>query len=338
MKLLRFTDHGIYCPRADVYIDPWKKVHKAIITHGHSDHARPGNKYYACTKDSVAVLKYRLGQNLNIKGYDYGQTFSVNGVKISFHPAGHIIGSAQVRLEYKGEIWVVSGDYKTQDDHFSGKFEPINCHHFITETTFGLPVYKWDAQTMVMDQINKWWSQNQTNGKVSILTAYALGKAQRIIQNVDQSIGKIYTHGAIENTNEVLRNDGIEVKKTFRITNDQSPKDFVGQLVICPSSAIGSPWMKRFKNYSLAAASGWMALRGMRRRRGLDFGFVLSDHCDWNGLTNTIKETGAEHIYPTHGYTSIFSKWLTENGYQAKVVETEYENESIREDPNPNTA
>ena len=330
MKLLRFTDRGIYCPRADVYIDPWKKVNRAIITHGHSDHARAGNKYYACTNDSVAVLKYRLGKVINVKGYEYGKIIDINGVKISFHPAGHIIGSAQIRLEHKGEIWVVSGDYKTQDDHFSGAFEPLRCQHFITETTFGLPVYKWEDQKTVINQINEWWSLNKSKGIVSILTAYALGKAQRIIQNIDHNIGKIYTHGAIENTNEVLRSSGIRVRKTIRITNEQNPKDYIGQLVICPSSAIGTPWMKRFKHYSLAAASGWMALRGMRRRRGFDFGFVLSDHCDWNGLTKTIKETGAEHIYPTHGYTSIFSKWLTENGYKARVVETEYENESFR--------
>ena len=328
MNLLQFTQRGIYCEKADVYIDPWKPVRRALITHGHSDHARPGHKYYLCAHNSVPILKLRLGNHIKVAGIDYNKELIINGVKISFHPAGHIIGSAQIRVEYKGETWVVSGDYKIEDDGISEAFEPVKCHHFITETTFGLPVYTWKPQKEVFQDIAEWWNDNKEEGKVSVLTAYSLGKAQRIIQNVE-SLGTIYTHGAIENMNKTLRSNGVDIRDTTLVTPETSFSELKGNLVIAPPSALGSPWIKKFKNCSVGIASGWMALRGIRRRRGADRGFALSDHCDWDGLNTAIEQTGAQHIYATHGYTSIFSQWLNEKGYDAQTVSTEYEGESL---------
>lgn len=326
LKLLEFTDRGIYCPQADVYIDPWKPVARALITHGHSDHARWGHQYYLCTKEAAPVIRYRLGE-VNLETVEFGETRIINGVQFSFHPAGHVIGSAQIRVEYKGEVWVVSGDYKLEDDGLSLPFEPIKCHAFISECTFGLPVYKWQSQAAIFQEINDWWRENQATGKVTFLTGYALGKAQRIIQHLDSSIGKIYTHGAIENVNEVLRNQGIILSETTRITPDIDKKNFPGNIIIAPPSALDGLWMRKFKPVSLGIASGWMALRGARRRRAVDRGFVLSDHADWEGLNTAIAATGAEKIFVTHGYTGIFKKWLLEQGYDADEVKTEFEGE-----------
>lgn len=326
MSLLSFTENGIYCAQADVYIDPWRPVKKALITHGHSDHARWGHRYYLCTESAMPVIRYRLG-NVNITTIAFGEEKHINGVSFQFLPAGHILGSAQIRVEYKGEIWVVSGDYKLEDDGLAEAFEPVPCHSFITESTFGLPVYKWQPQEEVFRDINQWWAENKANGKYTILTAYALGKAQRILRHLDPSIGPILTHGAIENTNEIIRQQGIQLPDTVPIASAFDPKTHQGGIVIAPPSAIGSSWIKKFKSASLGVASGWMNLRGTRRRRAVDRGFVLSDHADWEGLNQTIRATGAERIYVTHGYTDIFRRWLIEQGYDAHEVQTEYTGE-----------
>lgn len=324
--LLEFTDKGIYCPPAKVYIDPWRPVDRALITHGHSDHSRWGHKYYLSTVSAKPVIRHRLGP-IKIETIPYGERRNINGVNFTFFPAGHIIGSAQIRVEYQGEIWVVSGDYKLEDDGISEAFQPVRCHNFITECTFGLPVYKWQPQSEVFTEINNWWRSNQAEGKVSVLSAYAVGKAQRILHGLDTSIGKIYTHGAIENTNEVIRKQGIALPETIRVTLNVPKKEYPGSLVLATPSALGSPWMKKFGTSSLGIASGWMSLRGARRRRAADRGFVLSDHADWDGLNQAIADTGAERIFVTHGYTDIFRKWLEEQGYDAHVVSTEYEGE-----------
>lgn len=333
MPLIELNKNGIYCAEADVYIDPWKKVDRALITHGHSDHSRYGHKSYLCTHSSVPIIQHRLGSNINISGIAYGESIRVNGVKISFHPAGHIIGSAQIRLEGKGEVWVITGDYKIQNDGISEPYEPVKCTHFITESTFGLPVYKWDKQSNVIDKINQWWQENKEQNKTTIITAYSLGKAQRILHNVDQSIGKIYCHGAIDKMNNAIRASGKALPETHAIAGDTKPADFFGSLILAPPSALGSPWMKRFRKVSTGIASGWMMLRGARRRRGADRGFVLSDHCDWDGLNGAIEATGAENIYPTHGYTQIYARWLRDKGYNATPLETEFEGETLDKEP-----
>lgn len=327
MDLLQFTDRGIYCPQAGVYLDPWKPVDKAIVTHGHSDHAYAGHQHYLCTTDAMPVIRHRLYLQENFQTLPYGEVVQVNGVNISFHPAGHIPGSAQIRVEYKGEVWVFSGDYKLQHDGISAPFEPVRCHVFITESTFGLPVYKWKSQAEVFDDINTWWRKNQQEGKTSVLTGYTLGKSQRILKNVDPSIGRIFTHGAVDTINRVMREQGIALPDAPRVSDETPKADLKGALIISPPSAVGSPWVRRFLPYSLGVASGWMKLRGTRRRRGADRGFSLSDHADWNDLNTAIRETGAQKVFVTHGYSEIFAHWLNTQGIEAYEVKTKFEGE-----------
>lgn len=321
--LLEFTDRGICCPIGKFYIDPWKPVDDAVITHAHGDHAYWGHKHYLAHHLSREVLLYRLGE-INLQTVEYGETITKNGVQISFFPAGHVIGSAQIRVEYQGEVWVVSGDYKTEDDGISTPFEPVKCHHFISECTFGMPVYTWKPQGEIFSEVNNWWQHNVEAGVSTVIVGYSLGKAQRILQNLDLSIGKVYTHGVIENTNEALRRNGVKLNPTERITQD-TPRDEIRKgIVIAPPSSVGTPWMRRFQPYSFGYCSGWMALRGAKRRRAADRGFVMSDHADWNGLISAIDATGCEKVYLTHGYTATFSRYLREIGFDAHEVHTLY--------------
>ncbi|UZO81952.1 ligase-associated DNA damage response exonuclease [Aquimarina sp. ERC-38] len=323
--LLEFTDKGIYCKVADVYLDPWRPVDKAIISHGHADHSYAGHKKYITHHTNVPIIQHRLG-DINVTGKAYGETFRVNNVLFSLHPAGHIIGSSQIRVEYKGEVWVFTGDYKLEDDGIAEPYEPVSCHTFITECTFGLPAFKWTPQEEVMHDINTWWTQNQSEKKTSVLFGYTLGKAQRLLKHLDTSIGKIYTHGAIENMTEVIRSL-TSLPPTERITRDTKKEDLLGNMVLAPPSAHGSPWIRKMVPYVTASASGWMAFRGARRRRAIDKGFVLSDHCDWQELLTAIRATGATKVISTHGYTEIFSKYLREIGYDARTEKTQYEGE-----------
>ncbi len=325
IPLLVFNDKGIYCEQADVYLDPWKPVQKAIITHGHADHSRWGHKQYITHHTNVPIIKHRLGE-IEVSGRDYGETFSINNVKFSLHPAGHIIGSSQVRVEYKGEVWVFSGDYKTEDDGLAVPFEPVKCDAFITECTFGLPAFKWLPQEQVMNDINSWWQRNQSEGKTSILFGYSLGKAQRLLKFLDPSIGRIFTHGAIENMTEVVR-PFAELPQTIRITREIKKEEIRGGMVLAPPSAHGSTWIRKMVPFETGMASGWMAFRGARRRRAVDRGFVLSDHCDWQGLLSSINATGCERVICTHGYSEIFCRFLNEQGYDARTAETQYEGE-----------
>jgi putative mRNA 3-end processing factor len=331
MSLLEFNDCGIYCSKGNFYIDPWMPVDKAIITHAHSDHARPGNKYYLTHRQAAPIMRYRLGAEINLQTVEYGETIHIKGVKISFHPAGHIVGSAQIRVESDGEVWVASGDYKLENDGLSGNIEIVKCHTFITESTFGMPIYKWESQKDIFEEVNKWWAGNAEKGKASVIGGYALGKAQRIIQNLDASIGPIYTHGAVENVNEIMRASGINLKPTIRATPDISKEEFRKSIIIAVPSALNSPWIRKFQPYSSAIASGWMALRGAKRRKAVDRGFILSDHADWESLNKVIRETGAEKVYVTHGYKSAYSRWLREQGLDAHEVDTLYEGESLEE-------
>jgi putative mRNA 3-end processing factor len=326
--LLTFTDRGIYCEQGDFYIDPWRPVDRALITHGHADHARPGHVRYLATHAALPVMRHRLGE-IEAEGVDYGEVRRIGGVSVSFHPAGHTPGSAQVRVEHKGEVWVVSGDYKTAPDRLCEPFEPVACHAFISECTFGLPVFSWRPEEEIAAEINAWWAANRDAGRISVLGAYSFGKAQRVMSLLDPATGPILTHGAVENTNAVMRAQGLALPDTLRVTPDLDVKAQHGALVIAPPSALGSAWMRRFGPVSTGFASGWMQLRGVRRRRAADRGFVLSDHADWAGLNAAIRETGAERIFVTHGYTEIFRKWLAEEGYDAQIVATEYEGESL---------
>lgn len=328
-QLLTFTDRGIYCPEGDFYIDPWRPVDRALITHGHSDHARPGHAAYLSTESAAPVIRHRLGVAPETIGY--GKTISISGVRVSFHPAGHVPGSAQIRVERAGEVWVVSGDYKVENDGVSEPFEPVACHTFISECTFGLPVFNWQPQPVLMDSINAWWRANQAQGRASLIGAYGLGKAQRLLAGLDPSIGPIITHGAVESINSVLRAQGLVLPQTRTLADGLAAKDITRSMVIAPPSALGSAWARKLGPVSEAVASGWMAVRGIRRRRGADRGFVISDHADWNGLNTAIRATGAERIFVTHGYTVPFRAWLETQGYDAGIVETEFHGEGLEE-------
>ena len=325
--LLIFNDRGIYCPVADVYIDAWKPVHRCIISHGHSDHARFGHKHYLTHRNNVPIIKHRLG-DINVQSAEWGEVFLINGVRFSLHPAGHVIGSSQVRVEYKGEIWVFTGDYKLQADGVCQPWEPVPCHALITECTFGLPAFNWRPQSEVMQDINTWWKENKEEGKTSVIFAYSLGKAQRILKHLNPDQGRIYTHGAIEKMTAVLR-DIQDFPATELITRETKKTDLPGNIVIAPPSAHGSPWIRKMVPYETASASGWMAFRGARRRRAVDRGFVLSDHCDWQGLLRAIKEYGAQKVICTHGYTDIFSKYLRSIGLDARTEKTQFEGEVL---------
>ncbi|MFZ3580809.1 ligase-associated DNA damage response exonuclease [Loktanella sp. DJP18] len=328
--VLTFTDRGIYCPAGDFHIDPWRPVDRALITHGHADHSRWGMKRYLATEAAAPVIRHRLGE-IDLATIPYGVERRINDATVSFHPAGHVPGSAQIRVEVGGEVWVASGDYKTVADGLSEPFEPVRCHAFITECTFGLPVFKWLDEAVLTAQINAWWAANAAEGRTSIIGAYALGKAQRLLTCVDPAIGPILTHGAVENTNDVLRAQGVRLPATIRVTPDTKAADHPGALVVATPSALGTSWARRFGPAFTAYASGWMALRGVRRRRAADRGFVVSDHADWDGLNAAIRDTGATKIFATHGYTSAFQRWLADEGYDAHIVSTEYSGESIDE-------
>lgn len=318
--MLKFTERGIYCPLADMYIDPWEPVEKAIVTHGHSDHARWGMGRYLCHRHTAPILRLRLGVDVAIQVLDYGEVLTINGVRISLHPAGHIIGSAQVRLEYKGEVWVVSGDYKLMDDGLSISYEPVRCHHFVTESTFGLPVYQFPEPDLVFHDINSWCHLNAAEGVNTVLLAYALGKSQIILRHLQPGNSPVFLHGAVANVNAALEEIGYRFVGE-RITAETDRTALKGAIIVAPPSALGSPWLKKLSPYRIAVCSGWMQLRGARRRRGVDRGFVLSDHCDWQQLNRAVIATEAETVYVTHGYEAPFARWLREQqGLRAHEV------------------
>jgi putative mRNA 3-end processing factor len=326
MALIEFTDKGLYCPPGDFYIDPWRGVNRAVITHAHSDHARAGSGSYLCHHFTKPLLQLRLGEH-PFQSMEWGESVLMNEVKVSLHPAGHIIGSSQVRIEYKGEVWVVSGDYKTEDDGTSGAFEPVPCHTFITESTFGLPIYNWKPQHEIFSNVQQWILKNQSIEKTSVVIAYSLGKAQRILKAIAEITDKIFVHGAVWNVHQTLLQAGISLPNVTRVTPDMPKENFKAGVVIAPPSAEDTPWMKRFSPYEVGVCSGWMQVRGNVRRKNVDAGFALSDHADWNGLLSAIKATGAQKVFVTHGFQAALSRYLNENGTEAAEVKTEYGND-----------
>jgi len=311
MGLITFTDSGLYCAQGNFFIDPWKPVARAVITHAHSDHARAGSGSYFAHTESFRLLKARLGEDIIIETAEYGKGFSSNGVTVTLHPAGHIPGSAQISVTYKGETWVVSGDYKLQDDGFTPPFEPVRCHTFITESTFGLPIYQWEEQAVVIEQIHQWVQQNQSAGRFSVLSAYSLGKSQRLIYNLLPYGYKFYVHGAIYNMHEILR-AGWPLPEVTWLRPDTPADEVKKGIIIATGSAIDSPWIRRWSPYALGVCSGWMQVRGAQRRRNADASFVLSDHADWKGLISAVRATGAECVYTTHGFSAQLARFLKE--------------------------
>jgi putative mRNA 3-end processing factor len=330
MGLITFTDCGFYCEQGNFYIDPWKPVDYAILTHGHSDHARWGMKKYLAHDESIHILKARLGADAVIETMPYGEVRHINGVKVSLHPAGHIVGSAQVRIEGPdGETWCISGDYKVDDDGISTLFEPVRCHHFVTESTFGLPIYQWDEQAAIMQRMHEWIQGNQARGRNSVLVAYTLGKSQRIVHGLAKWGYQIYAHGATVNMHKAVQPFRPQLPDIHHLTKD-TPKEGVAKgVILCPGSAVDSGWLKRLYPYAVGSCSGWMQVRGAQRRRNADAGFVLSDHADWPGLLDAVAATGAESVWATHGFSDVLSRYLREErGIAADVVRTEFGDET----------
>ena len=314
---------GLYCPQGDFYIDAWRPVERNVITHAHGDHARSGSAHYLTAAAGEKVLRARLG-DVRIQPLEYGQSLSLRDTTITLHPAGHVLGSAQVCIRHRGEAWVVSGDYKLQSDPTCAAFESVRCHTFVTESTFGLPIYRWASPESVFAEMNTWWRDNVALGRTSVLFAYALGKAQRIIASVDPTIGPIVVHGAVAALNEAYRASGVPLPSTRHAQDGEAKAAFGQALVMAPPSAAGTPWMRRFGDWSDGFASGWMQLRGARRRRAVDRGFVLSDHADWPGLQQAIRATGAARVIVTHGQTAPMVRWLAECGLDARTFDTEF--------------
>jgi putative mRNA 3-end processing factor len=273
-----------------------------------------------------------MGDEAEIVTLDHGEAVEQGGIRVSVHPAGHILGSVQIRLEHRGEVWVVSGDYKTESDTTCAPFEPVRCDTFVSESTFGLPVYRWLAQAAVFEQICNWWQANQAARRASLVFAYALGKSQRIMAGLASRgslPGPLYTHGAVETMTEAYRATGVRLPATTHVAAAAPGVDWSQGLILAPPSAQGTPWARRFGPVSTAFASGWMRIRGTRRRRALDRGFVLSDHADWPGLLAAIDATGAERILLTHGYSSVVARWLQAQGKDAGTLVTGYTGERV---------
>lgn len=330
--LLRLTEQGLYCEAGGFHVDPWRPVERAVLTHAHGDHARPGSRAYLCSREGEGVTRTRLGADARIRAVAFGEEVTLNGVHVSLHPAGHILGSAQVRIEHRGEVWVVSGDYKTEPDPTCTPYEPVRCHTFVTESTFGLPIYRWDPQRDVFAAIDAWWRRNRDEGRASLLFGYALGKAQRLLAGVNATIGPVYAHGAVERLNADYRTAGVPLPPTRNPIGAPKKTPWAGALVVAPPSAHGTPWMRRFGAASTAFASGWMRVRGQRRRRSVDRGFVLSDHVDWPSLLGAIEATGAQRVWVTHGYREPVVRWLRERGLEAEAEASRWEGEEGAEE------
>lgn len=315
---------GLWCEAGGFHIDPWAPSDRALITHAHADHARWGSRAYLAVEPCVPLLRARLGPDAVIEGVPWGRSVTIGAARVSFHPAGHMLGSAQIRVEVNGEVWVVSGDYKIEPDPTCAAFEPVRCHTFITESTFGLPVYRWEPQAAVFAGINDWWRANAAHGKSSVLYGYALGKAQRLMAGLEASIGPLYLHGAVDRIARIYCDAGVSLPE-WKAPGDSH--DFAGAMIVAPPSAHGTPWLRRFGDVSTAFASGWMRIRGPRRRRAVDRGFVLSDHADWPGLLSAIGATGADRVLVTHGYRAPLARWLREQGKDAGSLETHFEGE-----------
>jgi putative mRNA 3-end processing factor len=327
--LLEVTAAGLYCPAGDFYVDPWRRVPRAVITHAHADHARPGCGQYLCASPGKHVLRTRMGAAATINTLRYGEATTINGVRVSLHPAGHVLGSAQVCVAHGGQTWVVTGDYKLQADPTCGQFEPVPCDVFVTESTFGLPVYRWPEPDQVAAEINAWWQANRDAGRTSVILAYALGKAQRIAAMADPEIGPIVGHGAVMKLVEAYRASGVRLPPIDRVPPRARRVGGGRALVIAPPSVQGTSWLKMFGESAVAVASGWMTVRGVRRRRGVEKGFVVSDHADFPGLLTAIEASRASRVLVTHGFADVLARLLRERGLDARPLATPFTGESM---------
>jgi putative mRNA 3-end processing factor len=329
--VLQETSQGLFCPAGDFFIDPWQPVERALITHAHGDHARPGSAAYLSTRETAGLLKRRLGADISVQTAEYGVALRIGSVNVSFHPAGHVLGSAQIRIEGSEGVWVVGGDYKRAADPTCTPFEPVRCDTFITESTFGLPLYRWDETTVVMRDIMAWWDANREAGRTSVIFCYTLGKAQRLLSELSALTDRpVYAHGMMLGMMDAYREAGVqlpELKPVIEAGARSKKPALAGELVLAPLSARGTPWMRRLGTISDAFASGLMRVRGVRRQRAYDRGFVISDHADWPALLDTIAETGASRVLATHGHAEPLARHLATLGLDSSIIRTAWEGE-----------
>ena len=322
--LITVTSRGLYCGLGDFFIDPWQPVQTAVITHAHGDHLRHGSAQYIVAQAGERLARHRLGSGHSLSSIDYGVSRAFGATHVSLHSAGHVLGSAQVRVEHAGRVWVVSGDYKRQPDPTCSAFELLTCDVFVSEATFALPVYRWPATAKVVADIRRWWGENRDRGVASVLFCYALGKAQRVLAELSAFTQEpVYVHGAVGSLVDLYRQSGVTMVPTLAATTERA-RDYRGALIIAPPGAARTPWMRRFGEHATGFCSGWMRVRGERRRRGYDRGFVLSDHADWPALVDTCLATRARRVLLTHGRSDALSRYLNEQGVEACALKTAY--------------
>lgn len=329
--MLLETADGLFCPAGDFHVDPWRPVARAVITHAHGDHARAGSAAYLCATPGAGLLRRRFGDEATIEHLPYGEQKTIGGVRVSFHPAGHVLGSAQIRVEALaggGGVWVVAGDYKRAADPTCDPFEPVRCDTFVTESTFGLPIYRWDATGAVIAEVVEWWRANEVARTTSVLFCYTIGKAQRVLAELARHTDRpVLVHGMMLSAIEAYREAGVAMLPVRPATERPRGTSFAGELVLAPLSARGTPWMRRLGDMSDAFISGLMRVRGVRRQRAYDRGFVLSDHADWRDLLQTVSETGASRVLATHGHAEALARTLAARGLQSGVIRTAWEGE-----------
>jgi len=339
--LITPTDRGLWCAAGNFHIDPWRPVERAVVTHAHADHACPGCEHYLASPATCDLLRVRIGPDIDATPLPFGKAITQGDTRVSLHPAGHILGSAQVRVEdtrpgaHNDGTWCVSGDYKVdppqQQDPTAERFEPVRCDAFISETTFALPIYRWPDRARVAREINAWWRANAEAGRTSVLLAYSLGKAQRVLRLLDPAIGPIGVHASIPKLSAVYERHGVVLPEAVTANAESAPDLKNGGVIVAPPSASSGPWVRRFagpEGLRIAMVSGWMRVRGRRRWQSLDHGFVLSDHADWQGLLDSIEATGAARVGLTHGSASIMARYLAEHAsLDAFVVPTRYTGE-----------
>ena len=321
--LIKYNKSGLYCKIADVWIDPNKPVKRALITHAHMDHFTFGCDEYISTYETAIILKDRIGKDINIKTYDYGKVFKINGTKISFHPSGHILGSSQIKFNFADEKWLITGDFKRQKDETCNEYEIVKTDYLISESTFGLPIFKWDEPQNIAEDIAKWVSHSQE--KTSILFCYSLGKAQRLLNEISKTNfkNKIHTHSSIYKMNNCYKKLGINIIDTKKFDKNKNFEDLKGSLILLPPALNKSSFLKNLKNIQTGFASGWMSIRALRRRSGYDKGFSISDHADWMAILNTIKESEAKNIFFHHGDYETLNRYLKEKN-SINVLEFDY--------------
>ena len=312
--LISYKDGNLYCELADIWIDPSKPVKRALITHAHFDHFTFGCEEYISTYETAKLLKERVGENIKIKAFDFGDEFKINGINISFHPSGHILGSSQIRFIFAEEKWLISGDFKLQKDETCKQYEIVKTDFLISECTFGLPIFKWDETKKIANNISKWITNSPD--KTSLLFCYSLGKAQRLLNEISQTNfnGDIYSHSSIYKINKCYKELGIDIKESIKFENKKKIDELNGSLILLPPSLSKSSYLKNFKNIQTAFASGWMSIRALRKRSGYDKGFAISDHADWDGILELVRISEAKNVFFHHGDSESISKYLIEKG------------------------